>query len=330
MKLNFCTLFDTFYLTRGLAMYHSLEKHSKDFHLYIFAFDDESLRILNELALKHATIVSLKAFESSELLEVKSQRTQAEYCWTSTSSTILYCLKRFGLDHCIYLDADLYFYNDPIEIVKKAGDNSVIITPHNYTKKYDQSKTSGVYCVQFMYFKNDEQGLKVLNWWVNACIDWCYARFEDGKFGDQKYLDDWDTRFEGIYVTSDLGIGLAPWNVQQVKLLKEKDKFYVVNKKSGNKSALYFFHFHGLKFLNNNSIDLGDYQLEPDIISRLYKPYILELLAQYNKVKLLTKNTRIKSEIGSEINPSAIKKIILRKVKGEWNVKDLDKFISHY
>ena len=133
-------------------MYRSLEKQSKDFHLYIFAFDDDSYSILIQLDLASATIISLKDFESQKLLSVKGSRTQAEYCWTSTPSTILYCIENYHLDHCTYLDADLYFYSDPLEIIKKAGDHSVIITPHHYTKKYDQTLLSGKYCVQFMFF----------------------------------------------------------------------------------------------------------------------------------------------------------------------------------
>ena len=85
---NYCTLFDSKYLSRGLAMYESLKKHSNNFHLYIFAFDDKSYEILNKLSLDKVSVISLKDFENEELLAVKPTRSKAEYCWTCTSSVI--------------------------------------------------------------------------------------------------------------------------------------------------------------------------------------------------------------------------------------------------
>src|SRR5690554_729544 len=205
MRLNFCTVFDTHYLSRGLALYESLNKHTPNFHLYIFAFNDKAYDLLTEMNLSQTTIISLAEFENEALLKVKPYRSIAEYCWTCTSSSILYCLDTFSLDHCTYLDADLYFFNSPQLLISEMGDKSVMITEHRYTPRYDQSEISGKYCVQFMYFKNNDEARKVLNWWVEACIDWCYATPEDGKFGDQKYLDDWCQRFEGVHVLQHRG-----------------------------------------------------------------------------------------------------------------------------
>ena len=96
MRYNFCTLFDSYYLTRGIALYQSLEKNCKDFHLYVYAFDEKSYEVLTSLNYSNATIISLKEFESEELLGVKSDRTIAEYCWTCTASTIWFSINKFN------------------------------------------------------------------------------------------------------------------------------------------------------------------------------------------------------------------------------------------
>ncbi len=283
--MNYCTLFNSQYLSRGLALYYSLLKTTKQFHLYIFAFDDEVYKILQLMNLQHVTLISLQELETPELINVKSNRTVAEYCWTCTSSTILHCLQKFNLPDVCYLDADLYFWNDPSVLIMEAVDHSILLTEHRYTKEYDNSALSGKYCVQFMYFKNDKDALDALYWWKAACLDWCYNRVEDGKFGDQKYLDDWTTRFKRVKVLTHLGGGVAPWNVQQYDLLPPKTKNLLLKEKTtGHIFDLVFYHFHGLKFINNK-IDFGGYRLSKDIMARLYDPYVHELLKVEHKLK---------------------------------------------
>src|SRR5476651_893359 len=260
MQLNFTTLFNINYLAKGMALHASLLKTCPQFYLYIFAFDDTSYKILTEQHLANTTIISLPELEDDALLAVKNSRSTAEYCWTCTPHTIKYCIENFNLDHCTYLDADTYFFSDPTPLITEMGGNSVLITPHNYHAKYDQSAVSGIYCVQFTTFKNNEQGLKALNWWAQACLKWCYARYEDGKMGDQKYLDSWPYMFEGVHICRNAGAGLAPWNVLNYKL-KKKDNRVIVNS-----SPLIFYHFHDLKYLSDNSWYLGGYEMPADII----------------------------------------------------------------
>jgi len=171
--LNYCTLFDSNYSSRGLAMYRSLNENAKDFHLFIVAFDDKCYEMLLKLSLKNVTVISLTEFEDEQLLTIKSTRTPQEYCWTCTPSIILYCINKFNLKICTYIDADLLFYSDPEILIDEMGDKSVLITEHRYSPEYDQTKTSGKYCVQFVTFKKDVNGMIVLNWWRDACLDWC-------------------------------------------------------------------------------------------------------------------------------------------------------------
>jgi hypothetical protein len=324
--LNFCTLFDKNYLSRGIALYNSLDKNCSDFHLYIFAFDEKAYNILNTLKLEKATIISLKEFEDEELLRVKPGRNVAEYCWTSTSSTILYVLENYNVESCTYLDADLFFYSSPEILINEMGNKSILITEHRYSPQYNKEVKSGKYCVQFVTFKNDENGLKALRWWRDRCIEWCYARYEDGKFGDQLYLDDWTERFEGVHVLQHPGGGIAAWNVQQYEFFYRDDKLWGKEKKNGNDFIVVFYHFHYLRFLKDGRIELGRRTLTENVLEVFYKPYI-----QYiDRIKkdLAKIDSSFDSHGASEakINWRSPLIYLYRKVKGVYNIYDRKKF----
>ena len=275
MTLNFCTLFNSSYLSRGLVMYESLERNCADFHLYIYAFDEKSEVVLKKLNLSKATVIGLKQFESPELLSVKKERTAAEYCWTCSAATIHYSITNFNLSNCTYIDADMQFFADPKIFFDEMGNSSALITAHRYTSTYDQSAISGKYCVQFVTFKNDAKGMEILEWWRQSCLNWCFARVEDGKFGDQKYLDEFQSRFGGVHELNHLGGGLAPWNIQQYTFTSDT-KIQGRELSTGNTFNAVFFHFHGLKFYEENILSLtGElYDIKPNIIETFYVPYV--------------------------------------------------------
>lgn len=274
---NFCTLFDSRYLSRGVALYRSLERVCDAFHLYIFAFDEKSHAVLEAMSLPHATIISLQQFEDDALLSVKATRSIAEYCWTSTSSTILYVLETYHVDMCTYLDADMLFFESPNALFDEMGTSSVMISEHRYSPRYNKEAKTGKYCVQFVTIRNNEQGLTVLRWWRERCLEWCYARFEDGKFGDQKYLDDWTTRFSGVHELQHVGGGMAAWNVQQYQVFEKNGKLFGTVRSNGNEFPVIFYHFHYVRFYTNGWVELGRRALTETVIRLLYVPYFRRL-----------------------------------------------------
>ena len=161
--VNFCTLFDSNYLDKGIALYRSLDKVCDDFCLYIYCFDKKCQAILDQLELKHAKTIYYEEMETKELLAVKPSRSRAEYCWTCTPITIEYTLNKFSLENCTYIDSDLYFYSSPQiifdEINEKKSD--IAITPHRFCNdKYGHKleERNGKYCVEFNFFRNNKNG----------------------------------------------------------------------------------------------------------------------------------------------------------------------------
>jgi hypothetical protein len=219
----------------------------------------------------------LADFEKGDesLLAIKPTRTVVEYCWTISSSLPLYIFKYHpDLDNSAYLDSDLYFFSSPVPIYEEMGHNSISIVRHNYSKELSYLEgRSGTYNVSMVVFKNDERAHKCLRWWREECLKWCHAYFEDGKLGDQMYLDDWPERFDGVYVVKNKGVNLAPWNLNK----------YIINKKDGkifvDEDELVYYHYHSFKMFDKSNFQLfySSYLISKHDSDIIYSPYILKI-----------------------------------------------------
>ena len=242
---HFVTLFDNKFLPMGLCLHYSLMEHVQPFHLWILCMDEEVENQLKRLCLSHVTLIALSSVETKELLAVKKERTRGEYCWTLTPFTpqVVFDLDE-KVERVTYLDADLFFFDSPQKLFDEfdASGKSVLITEHGYAPEYEQALVHGRFCVQFMTFRRSDPGMKVMKWWQERCLEWCYARVENDKFGDQKYLDVWPEIFiNDVHVLSQVEKTLAPWNVRYFSRIS--GKLHPV-----------FFHFHGLRIVSNREI----------------------------------------------------------------------------
>lgn len=288
---NYCTLFDSGFALKGLNMIDSLARNSTDLKIYVLAMDEKTEEILFDYNQIYdlLSIISLNDFEGKHnfLENIKVNRSFVEYCWTLTPILIEFCLEEYSLSHCTYLDADLFFFSSPNKILNSIPeDKDVLITEHNYYPRYNQESTSGIYCVQFMYFKNTTKGLEVLSTWKKQCLEWCYAKFEDNKFGDQKYLDTWPEKYTQVEVLKNNHFALAPWNIQ--------------NYYNSDLPEPVFYHFHFFDMYEKR-IDLGFYYLNKATVEKYYIPYLFSLLSVNSKIfkhELLLKSKRKSKRFG--------------------------------
>jgi hypothetical protein len=221
---------------------------------------------LSKLKLPNVSLIPLSSLESDALLKIKPSRSVAEYCWTLTPFLPAFVMKNEPtVSRVTYLDADLFFFRPPsilLEELDRSG-ASALITEHAYDPRYDQSATAGRFCVQFVTFLNVDSARKILNWWQERCIEWCFARHEDGKFGDQKYLDQWPELFgRQVHIVENKKFTLAPWNAHFF-LKKEAPEFLPV-----------FFHFHGLRLNNPRTARLFVGYFVGSRAMRLYDEYV--------------------------------------------------------
>ena len=276
----YCTYFDRNYLIRALALIESLQTHEKGpFTIFAVCLDELTRVVLTRLAWPSVVPIALHEIEAhdAELTLARSNRDPVEYYWTLTPTVILRLLERNPhIDLITYVDADLYFYSSPEPIFTEMGTSSILIHEHRFHEEFKPAIIYGRFNVGLLCFRNDERGRTVLRWWRERCNEWCHNRLEDGKFGDQLYLDAWPDTFPGVHVLGHIGAGVAPWNHLQYHFEPLPDGGVSING-----LPLVFYHFHALLFRHPHFVMLSKlmvHRFTADIILLCYLPYIRHLL----------------------------------------------------
>ena len=307
---HFVTLFDSKFLPMGMTLHGSLMAHAQPFHLWIICMDALVEEQLKRISLPNVTLLPLREVETRELLGIKSGRNSREYCWTLTSFTFQAVFNRDdSAERVTYVDADLFFFADPRILLSELDDagKHVLITEHAYAPEHDYFlPLSGRFCVQFLTCRRTPEAVKVMRWWQEKCLEWCFDLQEENRFGDQKYLDVWPELFaDEVHIVCQTEKTLAPWNVSHVE------------KTLHGRLDPVFYHFQGLRITSPHEVQLynENYTIESEG-QRLYDEYLAGLCTCINTLKkfgiaiplidgYMSRKGRLLTLIGR--NPRAIK-----------------------
>jgi hypothetical protein len=301
---HIATSTDANYLHKAVVLYKSLLKVHNNFILHIFCFDDIAYNVLEKLHYNNIKIYHSSDFETVELLRFKASKIKRhEYYWACNPFLTRKILLEQSVDFISSCDCDLMFFQSPEIIFEELGEADVLIQPNNFSYQFENDFTRvGYYCTSFQCFRKNSNSIKILNWWHKRTMEWCSSDFEDGKFGEQKYLDDWRIRFKKVREIANVGTNLAPWNIQKFDLSGKNSEILI-----NGKYPLVYYHYHSFRMnlSNYKYIISGDrdnnYEIPLEASKFIYKPYI-EILKE--SIKDLKKIRDYRNYL--QINPEGV------------------------
>jgi hypothetical protein len=281
LQVRYATTLDKNFLARALCLYESWAEHVPSGEFGFYCMDSASVDILENLALPRAVVVRHEDFASKNLQSIRSSRSMAEYCWTSKPAILLHAVKqRPALDWVVYLDSDMMFFGNANNAVQSPKVTDFLITPHRFSPDFESYRKSvGDYNAGYAAFRNSPRGRQALDWWEARCLEWCGAVPVEGKYADQKYLDQLPVLFESE-IPVIKGLNAAPWNINSYRCTVNQKKVLV------DGDPLLIFHFQGLRIHGRHLYDLysGNMKLSREVAEYIYHPYVRRLAHSIDQI----------------------------------------------
>lgn len=259
----FCSIISPDFVPFVQCLYSSIARFDSEIELHVLVTSET-------LTVKHVNnkikFCSLNEIDSPFLKEIEKKYAGInDYMrWSLKPVFLLHLLNYF--ERVVYVDCDLFFFNDYSFLFNELETKSILLTPHfgstdpfQHEEKFMMNFLIGLYNAGFV--GASKKGIKTLQWWAAACFYHTENAPSKGYFVDQRYLDMVPVFDENAGIVRHQGCNIGSWNIETYKRNMQVNGTVVIN----NQYPIIFVHFNHetiKHILNGNDKALQPYYSE--------------------------------------------------------------------
>ena len=268
---SFCTISTHSHLFKAFALADSIAPFKGVLSILVIDKNDD----LEEKP-ENATIFYLSDLKDNigNLIIDKYKNKKDKLRWALKPVFLKYLLKESNA--MVYVDNDIYFYNNPKILFDFLDTNSILLTPHFYDSNPNKNQNwleanfkVGLYNAGFMGV--NKNAINALQWWSECCLYNIKKSYWRGLFDDQKYLDLVPILYDDVMVLKHKGCNLAGWNYLWYKLSRKENYALEIE----DRYPLIFIHFA--------ETSLTHFSKEDSLLHPEYLTYIENLRAHQSR-----------------------------------------------
>jgi lipopolysaccharide biosynthesis glycosyltransferase len=236
------------YLPKAGVLASSLKRFHPGAHFHLILSDDLPSSP-NRWSSCFDTIINIRELPINNRQSWIFKHRLLELCTAVKGTAFQYIADRFGAERIYYFDPDIVILNALDRLDERLSRHSILLIPHQTEPERDPmavldneivSLRHGVYNLGFLGARLTAQGRRIIDWWANRLIDYCYDEVGSGLFTDQKWMDLAPALFDDVGIVRDPEYNVATWNLTHRQATGRVPDNVLVNGK-----PLVFYHFSG-------------------------------------------------------------------------------------
>lgn len=246
---TFCTIITADYLFYALATNNALLQFRKDFKFHILIADKPSNigsaeQYPSNIKINYVPEVCSRGIgKSIHQKYLQKENNMDHFRWSMKSVFMSYLMEEKDYKKVIFIDPDVFFFNDFQFLFDELNENNIILTPHWRSiqpkldeKNFENQFTNGLFNAGFI--GANKNGLAALQQWAEWCLYKCVNAPKKGLYDDQSYLNLFPIYFDKVKIIKHRGCNVADWNRLECKRVL-KDGEVLIN----GQYKIIFIHF---------------------------------------------------------------------------------------
>ncbi|MBN1622863.1 MAG: hypothetical protein JXN10_08435 [Clostridia bacterium] len=257
--MYYFTSITTNYMAKAKVLCSTLKQYNHDARFVLVVAGDipENIEPSDDMFDHILSMDEIRGIKDPWIFKFKYNVT--ELCTALKPFAAKQIIEDYDTDRVVYLDPDIMVFGSFEKVEEILETKSMVFTPHqtSFEKETSFIKSNeilflkrGTMNLGFFGVRNDEEGIRFLNWWAERLQDYCFDDNYElmdmlsidgllGLFTDQKWIDLVPSYFDNYHILKDPGYNMCTWNMNSRNVAANHGKYMV------NGRPLVFFHFSG-------------------------------------------------------------------------------------